>query len=175
MSEPEDIIAAVLGAAGGTVIGRVRLQKAVYLMDRLGFSSGFFFEYYHYGPYSRDIDDAVSDAKAFELVEEEIHYRQTDGATYSVFRLKTDPKSDTYNSLGREEASKLLHTFANTNITVLELAATIDWLWHSEKIEDWRREVAKRKGAKVNGGRLEKAVQLLEGLSLRPPETGATF
>ena len=43
MKEREDIVAAVVEAAGGTLIGRVRLQKAVYLLDRLGLESGLSF------------------------------------------------------------------------------------------------------------------------------------
>jgi hypothetical protein len=41
MTEREDIVSAVIAAAGGELIGRVRLQKTVYLLDRLGLDSGF--------------------------------------------------------------------------------------------------------------------------------------
>ena len=100
MKEREDVVAAVLAAAGGELTGRVRLQKAVYLMDRLGLESGFSFDYHHYGPFSRDLDNATADAKAFGLVEEEFERRQSDGATYSIFRLKGQPKPEAYGRLG---------------------------------------------------------------------------
>jgi uncharacterized protein len=54
-------------------------------------------------------------------------------------------------------------------VTVLELAATIDWLWWEEGYRDWHSELNQRKGAKVRRGRLVKAVQLLEKLNLAPP------
>ena len=78
--EREEIVAALLKASGGQLVGRVRLQKTVYLLDRLGLESGFDYDYHHYGPFSRDIDNAVADAEAFELVEERFGRRQLDGA-----------------------------------------------------------------------------------------------
>lgn len=174
MKEREDVVAAVLAAAGGALIGRVRLQKAVYLMDRLGLESGFSFDYHHYGPFSRDLDNATADAKAFGLVEEDFERRQSDGATYSVFRLKGEPKPEAYGRLEATKAGELAHLFAATNVTVLELAATVDWLWHVEKFTDWKSEITKRKGVKVQGGRLQKAVELLAQLKLSPPPVQAS-
>jgi uncharacterized protein YwgA len=167
----EEIVAAVLAAAGGQLTGRVRLQKTVYLLDQLGMSSGFSFEYHHYGPYSRELDDATSDAKAFDLIEEKKAYRQSDGASYSIFTLKNSvSKHESFGRLSIEKTGALVHLFAGTNVTVLELAATVDWLWRSERYSDWKGEIIRRKGVKVQHGRLEKAVALLRQLDLDPPE-----
>jgi hypothetical protein len=173
--EREDIVAAVLAAGGGTLIGRVRLQKAVYLLDRLGLNSGFGYEYHHYGPYSRDLDSATVDAKAFGLIREEYNRRQSDGAMYSVFKLSpgTAVEEAAYGNLRRERANELVQLFADTNVTVLELATTVDWLWREEKRADWRREIIRRKGLKVRRGRLDRAVELLRELGLEPPMTAA--
>lgn len=173
MREREDVVAAVLAAAGGALTGRVRLQKAVYLMDRLGLESGLSFDYHHYGPFSRDLDNATADAKAFGLVEEEFEQRQSDGATYSIFRLKGQPKADAYGGLGAKRAEELAQVFAATSVTILELAATVDWLWRVENYIDWKSEIRKRKGVKVQSGRLEKAVKLLAELNLSPPAVPA--
>jgi uncharacterized protein len=173
MSDREHTVAAVLSAAGGEMVGRVRLQKAVYLLDRLGLGSGFSFDYHHYGPFSRDLDNATADAKAFGLVEERFEQRQSDGATYSVFKLKEAPASPRFGGLSAERARDLVRRFVQSNVTVLELAATIDWLWREEGYLDWHSEVVKRKGAKVRSGRLEKAVQLLEELNMAPPAVKA--
>lgn len=175
MIEREHVVAAVLAAAGGEVASRIRLQKSVYLLDRRGLQSGFEYDYHHYGPYSRDLDNAAGDAKAFDLVDEDYAYRVSDGARYSIFRLKcgVQPRPEAYGGLGQEKAHELAHLFAKTNVTVLELAATIDWLWHEEKIDDWRREIEKRKSAKTGGGRLDRAVELLRQLGLPPPEVSA--
>lgn len=168
----EDIVAAVVEAAGKQLIGRVRLQKTLYLLDRLGLNSGFGYEYHHYGPYSRDLDSATADAKAFGLIRERLNHRQSDGAMYSIFESVVPPseREQVFGALGRNKASALADRFSQTNVTVLELAATIDWLWRNEGYADWEAEVARRKGAKVRHGRFEKAVELLKSIGLSPPE-----
>jgi uncharacterized protein YwgA len=169
MREREHAITAILDAGGGELTGRVRLQKTFYLLDQLGLDSGFDYEYHHYGPYSFDVENATADAKALGLVEEKLGRRQSDGATYSIFSLKEPPQSPGYGRLGRERAADLVHRFARTNITVLELAATVDWLWRAEKSPDWRSEVTRRKTLKVQNGRLDRAVELLSEIGLPPP------
>lgn len=171
MMEREDIVAAVVDAAGGELVGRVRLQKAVYLLDQLGLGSGFEYEYHHYGPYSRELDFATADAEMLNVVHEELQHRESDGARYSVFRLGDwKPKDEAiFGHLGRAEAARLARLFATTNITVLELAATVDWLWRKEECGDWPAEVARRKPMKVGNDRLERAIDLLKKVGLTPP------
>jgi hypothetical protein len=172
MIEPEDKVAAILNAAGGKLVSRVRLQKTVYLLEQLGLDSYFTYEYHHFGPYSRDLDLAIGDARALGVVREEIHHRASDGASYSVFVL-ADPgsaKEEALGTLGRTRAAELVRKFAETHVTVLELAATVDWLWRDEGYADWRTEIARRKPMKVGNGRLDRAVALLQELSLPPPD-----
>jgi len=175
MIEPEDKVAAVVDAAGGTLVSRVRLQKTVYLLDQLGLGSGFAFEYHHYGPYSRDLDIATGDARALGVVREEFRHRASDGASYSAFILPEpgSSKEEAFGVLGRPQAAALVRKFADTHVTVLELAATVDWLWRHEGCADWRSEIARRKPLKVGSGRLERAVALLNDLGLPPVEAGA--
>jgi uncharacterized protein YwgA len=173
MKEREDVVAAVVAAAGGRLTGRVRLQKTIYLLDQLGLGSGFSHEYYHYGPYSSDLENATADAKAFGLIEETFAHRVSDGAMYSIFESKRDVGPEAFGSLGRDRAKEIASLFARTNVTVLELAATIDWLWRKEACPDWRREITRRKGVKVQGGRLERAVELLTEIGLAPPQVAA--
>jgi uncharacterized protein YwgA len=174
MIEPEDKVAAVVDAAGGMLVSRVRLQKTVYLLDQLGLSSGFSYEYHHYGPYSRDLDIATADARALGVVKEEIRHRAGDGASYSVFILAeaSASKEEALGTLGRRHAAELVQKFAATHVTVLELAATVDWLRRYEHCADWRSEIARRKPLKVGGGRLERAVALLRDLGLPPDVPG---
>jgi len=166
----EDIVSAVIAAAGGEVTGRVRLQKIVYLLDQLGLKSGFEYEYYHYGPYSSDLTAATEDAKAFDLVEEQIDYRRSDGAQFSKFSFTgAQPiKKEAYGKLGEQQVRELLSPMMRRSATVLELAATVDWLRRYERVSDWRAEIKKRKGVKTEGGRLEQAVELLNELGLQP-------
>jgi hypothetical protein len=43
-------------------------------------------------------------------------------------------------------------------------------LWRREGYErDWDREIKKRKGMKVQSGRLERAIELLDAIGLKPP------
>ena len=170
MREPEDVVAAVVTAAGGELVSRIRLQKTVYLLDRLGFGSGLDdFAYYHYGPYSAALDAAVDGAKVAGLVAEERRHRMSDGATYSVFKRVGDVEAGAEESaLGKAEVERLVRKFAATNLTVLELAATADWLCLSEERANWRTEVVRRKGPKTENGRLDKAVDLLDELGLSP-------
>jgi len=171
MTDREDIVTAIVAAApSGELIGRVRLQKTAYLLQRLGWDAGLAFEYHHYGPYSRELDNAAEDAKAFDLIEERREPRQGDGALFSRFVLTgaAKPKDALYDSLGRERVAELIRRFAHTNITVLELAATVDWLVSFERVADWRGEITRRKGQKVKDGRLDRAVDLLRELHLEP-------
>lgn len=172
MIEPEDKIAAIVDAAGGRLVSRVRLQKTVYLLDQLGLTSGFSYEYHHYGPYSRDLDIATGDARALDVVQEEIHHRVSDGASYSLFVLRGSSKEEALGMLGRPRAAELVRKFADTHVTVLELAATVDWLWRYEGCADWQCEIARRKPLKVGSGRLDRAIALLRDLGLSPPMSG---
>ncbi len=172
MIEPEDKVAAVIDAAGGTLVSRVRLQKTVYLLDQLGMNSGFEYEYHHFGPYSRDLDIAAGDARALGFLTEEIRHRASDGASYSVFTLQVPSSSNqgAFGSLGKQGATKLARLFSETHVTVLELAATAHWLWKFESIADWRTEIARRKPMKIGSGRLDRAVALLREVGLELPE-----
>ncbi len=167
--EREDIVTAVIASAGASLTSRVRLQKSIYLLDQLGLNSNFDYEYYHYGPYSRDLDNATADAKAFDLVQENFERRQSDGARYSIFTVTGRHKKEALGKLEPDQAWQYMNLFARTDVTVLELAATVDWLWRFEKHNDWRSEIKKRKGIKARPDRLERALSLLENLGLMPP------
>lgn len=165
---PERYVADIVQAAGGRLVSRIRLQKIAYLLDQLGARSGFDYTYHHYGPYSRDLDSAVLDAEAFELVTEKFERRQSDGARYSIFEAVTDVESHSYDCLKDQELRDLVKRWASTNITVLELAATAHWLSESERVDDWEAEIRRRKGSKTEGGRLDDARRLLAEIGLPP-------
>ena len=149
MREREDVVVAVIAAAPkGRLASRIRLQKSVYLLDRLGFESGFEFDYHHYGPYSRELDNATADAKALKLIDERIEHRVRDGAGYSVFEAKISPKPEPYAIADRPRVHERIALFARTNVTVLELAATVDWLWRVKRSRLAIKKMAARKGAR---------------------------
>ncbi|PWJ74475.1 uncharacterized protein YwgA [Pseudaminobacter salicylatoxidans] len=164
--EPEYYVADILHAAGGRLVSRIRLQKIAYLLDQLGAESGFDYSYHHYGPYSRDLDSAILDAEAFDLVDEQYGYRISDGARYSIFVHKSADKE--YTSLSNKYLRDITKKLASQNVTVLELAATAHWLAEVERVDDWEAEIRRRKGSKTDNGRLEEATKLLADVGLPP-------
>src|SRR5437870_113537 len=115
----------LLRAAGGQVVGKVRLQKLVYLLDQLGLNSGFTFEYHHYGPYSEELADAVDDCIAFRRVSEETGRRASDGVPYSIFSALptgSDGRSRRLGALRLSDAESALAKMNARSATVLELA-----------------------------------------------------
>jgi len=168
MENEEELVGQVLSAAGGEIVGRVRIQKVFYLLEQLGLGSGFSYSYHHYGPYSADLMDAIDGAKAFNFVREETRRRQSDGVSFGVFKLG-EADLDVPGELGELSAgdvkrySELMNSQSST---VLEIAATIHWLQHEPGVEDWRSELIARKGQKTGGGRVGKAVELLRNLGL---------
>ena len=168
--EREQVVLLLLKAAGGRLDGRVRFQKTAYLLDRLGLESGFRYEYGNFGPFSRELNNAVEDAKAFGLLKEEIGRRKVDGAHFSIFKLTTDHLElpSKMGDLTKVMLESYLQTFAETHITVLELAALANWLSEEEERSDWKETLRCRKGPKVEGGKLGRALDLLRELGLRP-------
>jgi uncharacterized protein YwgA len=74
-SQPLRNLMGLLGliqASGGTVEGRLRIQKEAFLLGKMGspyFDTGEFV-YHFYGPYSRAVSDALHDAVAAGLIDE---------------------------------------------------------------------------------------------------------
>jgi uncharacterized protein len=170
-TRPDQLVAEVLAAGDGEIVGRIRLQKMVYLLDQAGARSGLTFHYHYYGPYSRDLDDAIDRAQAIRGVEEKISYRQVDGMPYSIFSLRSEGEvaaSHTVGHLPMDRARPLVRAMKIRSSTVLELAATIHWLVNRENSSDWRRELVRRKGVKTERGRADEALSLLKELGLAP-------
>ena len=83
----EDVVVNLIKLNDRELIGRTRLQKEAYLLDRCGAEFGLSFTYYYYGPYSFELADGWEDARAegrIEISEEPGRY----GVPYSIFKLK---------------------------------------------------------------------------------------
>ena len=165
-------ISQLLRAAGGEIVGKVRLQKAVYLLDQIGLQSGFDFDYHHYGPYSAELADAVDESIAFGTVRETSGRRVADGVPYSVFRAEdhdeAGPRPVQIGGMMSTDVATALSKMNTHSSTVLELAATIHWLAYVEEDEDWRDELVRRKGIKADAKRTTEALRLLADLDLSP-------
>ena len=172
MKTDEKLVAALLTAAGGEIVGRIRLQKILYLLDQKGLNAAdAAFHYHHYGPYSRVLDEAIERAKALSGVNEIISYRHADGAPFSVFSGRNGGTGAKIGDLSFSEARRLIGVMKPHTSTVLELAATAHWLFAKERVKDWKAELIRRKGQKAREGRLEMALSLLCELGISPQST----
>lgn len=169
MTNVPRIVTDTVALAGGRMVGRTRLQKAIYLLDQKGLNSGATFYYYNFGPFSDDVANGVVDSKFTGDLQEGVEYRQLDKSPYSVFMSeKSAEEIDRLGDLPADMARRLIERLSGVTSTVLELAATIHWLAFVEGVEDWWSELFRRKGAKAEGGRAEKALALLRELDLAP-------
>jgi hypothetical protein len=141
--------AEIVRDAGGTIIGRTRLQKVGCLLQLAGFEDGFSFDYHHYGPYSEELADAIRMAEAFDLVSAEDR-RANWGGVYTVFKSSITPTPE-------DDRSRFAQAAAKIDSIELELAATAAYLAVVEKASDPWAETARRKPEKVGDGRLDRA------------------
>lgn len=167
MPQIDDLVVGAVALSGGELVGRIRMQKVVYLLEQVGMKGDVPFEYHHYGPYSEAVSEAVTDAKFWGNIEEIVKFRVSDGAPYSTFKTKTNADAPTQlGALDNEKARDYLSKFAACTSTVLELAATAHWLSRDKKVADWRKEIEVRKAGKTGNGNLDKALALLRDINL---------
>jgi DNA-binding PadR family transcriptional regulator len=70
MKVPEFVLA-LINASGGAIRGRTMLQKRAYFASLLGaIDIGFGYQAYYYGPYSSEIDAALTQLKNLGFIEE---------------------------------------------------------------------------------------------------------
>ena len=159
-------VRSLVAAAGGELVGKIRLQKVVYLLDQLGLDSGFSYQYHHYGPYSAGLVEEVDDELVLQRLHEEQRHRKGDGVPYVVYKATMDEAAEAASIAERFGAE--LSDMQTCSATVLELAATIHWLAFKEARTDWREELVRRKTVKTENGRTEQALALLDRLRLAP-------
>ncbi len=174
---PEDIVTDMVTLNGGELVGRTRLQKQAYLLDRCGANFGLRFTYHYYGPYCFELAAGVDDARAEGRVNiEEKPGRH--GVPYAIFRPGPESNgehSDCLGGLTADQARDLLRNMKQVSDAVLELAATIVFLR-----DEWRyfgkdkgrspvEETKARKPLKATEKRIAEALALLRNLDLWSP------
>ena len=152
----------------GELVGRTRFQKRAYLLHRCGASFTSKFVYHHYGPYSFDLADGLTDARAegrIEIEEQPGRY----GIRHAIFRLKGDlPRPQQLGELPVRAAHRFLTSMKEeASDIVLEIAATIVFLrdegrYGGQAVEETRV----RKPLKATAQRIDKACSLLRRLGL---------
>lgn len=142
------------------VVGRTRLQKSIYLLQRTGLPTDFAYSLHFYGPYSEGLNTGVRLVKQLGLVEEEL--RSGAENEYSIFRATPEaalPEMSCY-----QHSLTLIQAAQDVP---LELAATYDAFRqmgyaHEEAMERLRQ----KKGPKCTSQNEEEALALLEKLKL---------
>lgn len=148
----------IIADAGGTVVGRTRLQKLAYLLELTGLGEGFEFQYRHYGPYSETLATATRDAALLGLIAEDVKPASW-GGFYSVFTTTVQSNN--------AQRSMLTNVAIGVDSIVLELAATAAFL-REEGFRDPWGETERRKPEKTTDGRLELAKKLYRTISEIP-------
>ncbi|MCW0198638.1 hypothetical protein [Sphingopyxis sp.] len=152
--EDAGLAAQIVADAGGTVVGRTKLQKLAFILKSFELDDVFEFEYKHYGPYSDELSTAVKYAEVLGALSEEVKTANW-GGRYSIF---TTTPSDIDKTSVR---AKILEIGNRADPVDLELAATAILL-AQEGFDDPWSETASRKPEKAAGGRLDRARVLLD-------------
>ena len=144
------------------VFGRTRLQKTVWLLQRLGMPTDYSYSLHFYGPYSEEVKADVGLAEQFGLISETPRPAQ-DGTVY--FLLRAEP-SENLPDLG--DLKQALELLAGEESTVLELAATYDsFRKMGLSNEDALDSLRAKKGDKCGNGKEGQALHLLRKLNLQ--------
>lgn len=171
MSETTQLVRALVQAADGEIVGRIRMQKIVYLLEQLGMGGKFWFSYHHFGPYSEDLTSAIEVARFVDgsVTEEERPFGGGfSGSVSSVYRL-ADPDQPEPAALGFlpwADAKAAVARMKRETSVVIELAATIHWLREQENVAEWEAELKVRKPSKADDDRIGRALSLLRDLHL---------
>lgn len=159
---PEDAVVGIVALNGGELIGRTRLQKTAFLLERSGMNSGLEFEYHRFGPFSAEIARGSEIAAGSGQLELEVRPGFHE-YPYTIFRTSASAPA-ALGGLATEKAISLLSAMSGVSDVVLELAATIVLLRNS--YENPLEEVKIRKPHKATPERLKAALQLITELGL---------
>jgi len=144
------------------VVGRIRLQKTIRLLQRLGLPTDYLYTIHFYGPYSEDLHSEVTLLKNLNLADEES--QQFSNSEAVQFTIKATESADP--TLVKNYQPKI-DIMAQAEPVILELAATYDYYRdqgsdHVTALEQLRQ----KKGSKCKAGNEDKALSLLTQLGL---------
>lgn len=171
MVKAEDIVVGLIALSGGELVGRTRLQKQAYLLDRCSGNFGLLFTYHRYGPYSFELVGGLNNALAEGRIKVEERIGRH-GVAYAIFRSGDQAGTpERMGSLEADEARGLLNRMRGISDIVLELAATIvflrdEWDYFGKDKTGPVEETRKRKPLKSSDDRISEAQDLLQELGL---------
>ena len=168
----DDAVAHLVYLHGGELVGRTRLQKSGYFLERCGIGWGFDFEYHNYGPYSVDLAYAADlGVRNHKLTAEDRPSGY--GIPFTIYRASENAgaAAGDYRDSERRE---LLSILRNAKPVPLELAATFEFLRQrharrsaSPTSESVWAEVRRLKPTKGSEDNIAEAVAVLKGLGPR--------
>lgn len=167
----EDIVVGTVALNGGELVGRTRMQKQVYLLDRCGGDFGLRYTYHRYGPYSGELAAGCADAKAEQRIETEEEYGRH-GVPYTIFRSRAgSTPPERLGGLDAAGARAALEKMGQVSDIVLELAATIvflrdEWRYFDKGNVSAVEETKARKPLKGTEERIGRALELVDALGL---------
>jgi uncharacterized protein YwgA len=147
------------------ILGRSRLQKTVYLLQRKGLPTDYIFSLQSRGPYSEELRSDKMTISAFGLGVERSWSSDSTGEYFIVtaFPVARNTNVDPFRGL--------VQNLAATDPTVLELAATYEAFREmGSDHDDATRSLTAMEDAPWDARRFELAMGLLRELHLSAPE-----
>lgn len=169
MEDRTNLIVGVIQAAGGEIIGKIRMQKIFYLLEQLDLSANLSYSYHHFGPYSEDLSRSLDYAELIDKKIQEVPKDTPSGSTFIAYTLSEESRNSQPKRVGNfnfSDINNLIKDMTAETSIVIELAATIHWLKEKEKVEDWRHELLRRKTTKATQEFVIRAEKLLKDLKL---------
>jgi len=124
----------------GSWTGRIHVHKLLFMLGALRQAEvPFQFELYHYGPYSRDLDDEIACMEAFGDLARD-YPRSGYGPQYGVIG---DCEAPRLSAAERGAIHTMAEQFGKKNSSELELIATCTWVERSEQIDSDEEIVAR--------------------------------
>lgn len=155
-------------ANGGNVKSRIRMQKLAYFLNRLGDAdlSAAQFTYHHYGPYSREVSDALQDAVVFGLLDERVEHFGEGSVVYSYALTKEGKEWAEQTDAGHTFIHKhAMEVLKDAHWRALELGATVAYLQEREGVRDREEAFSRALELKPNCLRyLKQATEIVDKL-----------
>lgn len=121
----------LIDSSDAKIIGRKRLQKLVYIMKNKRFPIPQNFTYYHYGPYSQELNSTVSELTASGLLEETntpqgYEYKLTEDGKAFINLLEKNKLVEKYEV--DNKTKEIIKHIKKKEPSLLELTSTILFL-----------------------------------------------
>lgn len=120
---------AILVAAGGSVLGKKKFQKLVYLAQEQGFYLGYDFDYHFHGVFCSELEGDLRIAESFGVVEQEVQEDEYGNPVLiSVAEAVRDDEDDEEFDEDARQGLGLVTALKDEPARVLEVLSTIVYL-----------------------------------------------